>query len=369
MLLLPCAMQGQNLWNKFLVWVREGNIFDSTYIYQRPAGVQASIDASVQQFTSSLKADLVSTITPFDENGNPLDPVVVPSSSRTDIKDIVNGSIGVGFAYGRLGLSFGILSWPKSRKNSVINLNLGYQGNKWGIHLGLNGLEQRATNTTTVGTEDYEYYRHTEYLSDSTLRVLRMSADAYWVINRNRFSYTSAYKCDMAQRRSVGSVLISASLVNFFVSSEGDAILASLPEVKSYGAFINSIGAGYSYNFVFKHRDPTGPNNEGLFNLTLNMTLLPMLTYSSTIYARPLNDELFSITSSITPNICGNAALGMYLGQWFFSIQYHHNVYFFSSKKDLTPADLEFETLDFDKLNLNGLMQEWKVSTIAIFNF
>lgn len=362
-------MQGQTLWEKFLLWVREGNTFDSTYIYQRPAGFQASIDASVQQFQSSLTADITSTVATYDEAGNETGSVKVPSTSHTDISDIVNGGFGVGLSYGRLGFGLGVFSWPKSHKNSILNLNFGYHGNKWGINLGINGLEQHANNTTTIGTEGTENYHTTQYLSGTPWKVLRLSADAYWIINRDRFSYTSAYKCDMAQRQSVGSVLICASLVDFIIDGKEDAVLSSISDINGYSAFINSVGAGYSYNIVFKHHDPTGPLNEGLFNLTLNLTLMPMLTYSSTIFAKPQSGDLIAISSTVTPNLCGNAALGMYVGQWFFSLQYYHSVYYFSSRQGITAADLEMENANFDTMRLRGLMQDWKLTTLVVFNF
>ena len=365
---LPVSMQSQSLWSKFLLWVKEGNSFDSTYIYQRPAGFQLSADASAQLFSSKLTSEFNVKHSTTDEGGNTVNKKV-PASTTTSFSDNVNGGLGVGFAYGKLGLSIGVLTLPKAYKNSSLNFNLGYQGNKWGINAYVNGFEHYAKSSLTLGTEGSDLYKHREWQSKYPCTVVRMGADAYWIINRRCFSYTSAYKCDMVQRRSKGSVLICASLVLNGVScEEGDTLLTS-PGYKGYSNFINSVGAGYSHNFVLKHHDATGPKNEGLFNITLNLTIMPMLTYSSHIYAEPMEGDEINIASMVTPNAFGLAAMGFSVGQWYFSLQYRHNFYYFHSAMDMEASDLGLDDNDISDMNVSGIMQNWKLMSMAVFNF
>ncbi len=365
---LPVSMQGQSLWSKFLIWVKEGSSFDSTYIYQCPRGFQVSIDASAQLFSSNLKSDLTATLPSTDEEGNEINEEV-PVVSTTSFSDNVNGGLGVGFAYGKLGLGFGVVSWPRAYKKSSINFHLGYQGNKWGINATINGFQHYANSSMTVGTEGSNLYSRNEWQSKNPCTVIRMGADAYWIINRRRFSYTSAYKCDMVQRRSNGSALICAALVlNGVACEEGDTLLTN-PGYKGYSCFINSVGAGYSHNFVLKHHDATGPKNEGLFNITLNLTIMPMLTYSSHIYVQPMEGDNIDIASMVTPNAFGLAAMGFYVGQWYFSVQYRHNFYYFHSDVDMDASDMGMDDPTINKVNVSGMMQDWKFMTMAVFNF
>jgi hypothetical protein len=51
-----------------------------------------------------------------------------------------------------------------------------------------------------------------------------------------------------------------------------------------------SFGGGYSYNLVPFHRQPSGERDKGLRNLTINLTLLPMVTLFNQFTATAYND-------------------------------------------------------------------------------
>ena len=367
LLSLPCGMEAQGLWSRFLLWVREGNTFDSTYIYQRPAGFQVSFDASLQRALVDLQADFTTTC--YDGECSVV-ATDVPSLATIGLSNNLNGSFGAGFAYGKLGLGFGFYSWPAEAKKSSINLNLGYQGHKWGINASLSGFQHQSTNTLTIGKEGDTWYRHTESMSANPGTVFHLAADAYWVINRQRFAYTAAYKCDMVQRHSMGSLLICARGDITGMVYEGDDRMFTATDFSSYATVYNSVGVGYSHNIVFVHRDAEDSCNMGLFNITLNLTAMPVLTYSSGIIAMPVDgSDNVTIASSVTPNAIANAALGISLGQWFFSLQYRHNFFYFRSAEKMSAADLRISNSDIDNITLNGIMQNWRLMTMAAFNF
>ena len=367
---LPCGMEAQGLWSRFMLWVREGNTFDSTYIYQRPAGFQVSLDASLQRALYDLQSDFTVTCRQYDDDGNVTASEQVPSVATIGLSNNLNGGLGAGFAYGKLGLGFGFLSWPRDAKKNSLNLNMGYQGHKWGINASLNGFQHQATNTLTIGTEGSPWYRHQESLSEDICTSYHLGIDAYWSINRSRFAYTAAYKCDMVQRHSAGSLLICARIDFSGMEFMKDDRMFMFTDYKGYSSLYNSVGVGYSHNIVLTHHDPVGEDNEGLFNITLNLTLLPVLTFAGDIIAMPADgSDNVTIASAVTPNGIANAALGISLGQWFFSLQYRHNLFLFQSAEAMEASGLGISNSDIDGITLSGMMQDWRLMTMAVFNF
>ena len=210
----------------------------------------------------------------------------------------------------------------------------------------------------------------TENQSDNLCDVGRLTVDAYWTLGRSRFAYTAAYKCDMLQRQSKGSVMICAGLVvSGMEHNEGDALLM-LSQFKGYYSLQGSMGAGYSHNFVFRHRDPTGPNEKGLSNITLNLTILPMLTFYNNLAAVPLGDgESVTIAGQASPSATGSAALGLTFGRLFISLQYRHNLFYYHTADTMSAAELGLTGGDIDNVSVSGLFNDWRVTGIVVFNF
>ena len=81
-----------------------------------------------------------------------------------------------------------------------------------------------------------------------------------------------------------------------------------------------SIGGGYSVNFVPWHKDPVGPRDEGLRNITINLTAMPVLTLvnrlRTSIYewdedGNPTNEKINRIWCYPVPNYIGSAAVSL----------------------------------------------------------
>ncbi len=361
--------EGQGLWHKFVNWVKEGNTFDSTYIYQRPARFQVSLDGSLQHVSVDLRSDFAMTCYERDDEGNITATAEVPSTVSSSLSENINGGLGMGFAFGKLGLGFGLITWPANAATTSA-ANIGYQGHKWGIGLKYYGISQYVSNTLTVGSDSSQWYSQREFLSNNPCTVRRLAVDAYWSISRNRFAYTAAYKCDMVQRRSAGSMLICAGLVFSGLEHELGDVMFSLSRFNGYTSFQSSVGAGYSHNFVFKHRDPVGPGSKGLFNLTLNLTIMPMIIYANNINATLVDGgDKVKITGDPAPNINGSAALGCSVGRWFFALQFRHNMAYFNSAEPMSASELGLEGGDVDNVRVSGLMQDWRLSAVAVVNF
>ena len=371
LVVLPCApVSAQGLWQRFVLWLREGDQFDSSYIYQHPVRFQVSLDGALQRVSVDLKSGFDLTCYEHDNEGNVTATAQVPSTITSNMSENINGGFGMGLGYGKLGLGFGLFTWPANAATTT-SLNFGYQGHKWGIRVSAYRISQYAKNTITIDTlGTTQWHTVSESQTSNPCAVGRLNVDAYWTIRRNRFAYTAAYKCDMVQRRSAGSLMICAGmLLSALEHQQGDAILM-LSDFKGYRNFQSSVGAGYSHNIVFVHHDPTGPHDKGLFNITLNLTILPMLTVYSNLTAVPWSDgDNVRITGQLAPTVTFGGALGFTIGRVFFGTQYRHNLYYFHSASAMSAAELGIEGSGIDNVGVEGLFQDWRLSTIVVVNF
>lgn len=364
------VVHGQGLWQRFVQWVREGDDIDSVYIYQRPVRPQVSFDGSLQRVGIDLQSDFMLTCRQTGDDGTVTAEEQVPSHVTSSLSENINGGFGMGLAYGKLGLGVGLFTWPANAATTSA-FNVGYQGHRWGISLSYYGISQHAANTLTVDTvESSQWYVHDESMTANPCNVGRFAVDAYWTVHRNRFAYTAAYKCDMLQRRSAGSLMICAGLLLSGMEMQaGDAMLL-LSDFRGYRSFQSSVGAGYSHNIVFVHRDPTGPNNKGLFNITLNLTILPTLTFLNNIYAVTWSDtDDVQIHGTPTPNVTLRGAVGFSIGRTFFGLQYRHNMFYFHTADAMNAGELGLVGRGVDNVSVSGTFHDWRLSTVFVFNF
>ena len=80
-------------------------------------------------------------------------------------------------------------------------------------------------------------------LSDGTLAVKTLNANAFYIFNHRRFSYPAAFSHNYIQRRSAGSFLLAASFQWQHAFHDWD--LDTKLRMTNIG-----LGAGYGYNFV-----------------------------------------------------------------------------------------------------------------------
>ncbi len=118
-------------------------------------------------------------------------------------------------------------------------------------------------------------------------RMKFFSVDGYYVLNRRRFSYIAAYDSKTLQKKSSGSVVFVSKYSSGEMSFDphDEVFVMLLDDTGSIATRQLSIGAGYSYNRVILHRDPS-EKDKGLRNLTLNLTATPMLTFLNRVIFR-----------------------------------------------------------------------------------
>ena len=362
MLALPAG--AQNLWESLVVWLKSRSVVDSSYIYQRPACFAVDGNFNLQSHSASMSMN-------YDINTRSLghaDSVWVRGKSVMEFDGKVRSGVGFGIGYGNLGLGYGINLGADDKASRTFNFAI--KAHKWGIGVSYYGLNSYAFNEVTIADDTSRYYSHIVRQSNSPCNIYRVGLDAYWSLNRSKFAYTSAYKCSMVQRRSAGSLLISGNVQLTGMNCGEDDEIFNNSGIRSYMFLQASAGVGYSHNIVFLHRDPTGPKDYGLRNLTLNATLFTLLSVNNTFIASPTQTDSSNIVLScpISPNASGSLALAYSLNRWYFSLQYTHNLYYFRSEESLKASDLR-QGNNLRDLNFATLMQNWRLMAMAVFNF
>ena len=153
-----------------------------------------------------------------------------------------------------------------------------------------------------------------------------------------RFSYSSALNGKKLQRQSAGSWMIAARYMQGDLTVNGqDSRLISLTQgLTRYSTDQFSFGGGYSFNWVFLHRDPVDPSGvKGLRNLTLNLTADPMVSFYN--HVTSINDlartgqERTSFDGRLALAVHAHAALGFSWDRFCLSAQLSHNRFGFDS--------------------------------------
>ena len=364
LLMLALPVGAQNLWESLVVWLKSRSVVDSSYIYQRPACFAVDGNFNLQSHSASMSMN-------YDINTRSLghaDSVWVRGKSVMEFDGKVRSGVGFGIGYGNLGLGYGINLGADDKASRTFNFAI--KAHKWGIGVSYYGLNSYAFNEVTIADDTSRYYSHIVRQSNSPCNIYRVGLDAYWSLNRSKFAYTSAYKCSMVQRRSAGSLLISGNVQLTGMNCGEDDEIFNNSGIRSYMFLQASAGVGYSHNIVFLHRDPTGPKDYGLRNLTLNATLFTLLSVNNTFIASPTQTDSSNIVLNcpISPNASGSLALAYSVNRWYFSLQYTHNLYYFRSEEGLKASDLR-QGNNLRDLNFATLMQNWKLMAMAVFNF
>ena len=171
-------------------------------------------------------------------------------------------SVGVSYQGILLSLSFNPAQLAGKYHDYELNVNC-YRRN-----FGFDIIYHNAKNFS--GHYDQEGHARIE-LPDDHLAVKTLNLNAYYAFNHRRFSYPAAFSQSYIQRRSAGSFLLAASLMNQHATLEWEPD----QELKTFNI---GIGAGYGYNFV--------PHKGWLLHLSLLPTLI---VYSNSKFA--IGDE------------------------------------------------------------------------------
>ena len=188
--------------------------------------------------------------------------------------------VGLEVGYGNVGLGYGLEVGPRSamkKKSFAFNI----LGKSWGVHLNYFKITNPFTSGLRLWDENNEVVIEDEFTPEGIASLQSLTIDGYYVFNNKRFAYPATYKKSLVQRRTTGSWMLTARYMQGSLYNSPEDAWDSYNLIDCFTALQASVGGGYSVNFVPWHKDPTGPREAGLRNLTINLTTLPVLTLSN----------------------------------------------------------------------------------------
>lgn len=369
-LLLGCvSMQAQenSFWHKINRFLTKRAVVDTTRIYQPKASFSLGL------FTTGQKANFDVNVD-FDvhlSDGNLLEGV-----STYDLNENLCQKIGLEVGYGNVALGYGIEIGTKSAKQKrTFAFNI--LGKSWGVRLNYYRITNPFISGLTVGNEGDNNYVHDEFISSEMASLQSLAIDGYYVFNNKRFAYPAAYKMSLVQRRTSGSWMLTARYMQGYLYNSPDAALDSYNLLDCFGTVQASIGGGYSVNFVLWHKDPVGPRDEKLRNITINLTAMPILTavnfLKTTSYryddeGNCVGEKNSSVWCYPVPNFIGSAAASITLGRFYFTTQFIYNRFYFRSRDAFDAGQMDLPDY-VEGINFAGTFRDWTLKGLLVYRF
>ena len=368
LLVAVISVQAQNptFWQKVNRFLTKPAVVDTTCIYQpKPC-------FSLGLFTTGQKAGFDVDVN-FGINmpdGSPL-----TGSSSYSLGEGLCKKIGLEVGYGNMGFGYGLEVGPRSAaKKSSFAFNV--VGKSWGVRLNYFKITNQFVSGLTLGEESDAFYLHDEFTSEEMAALRSFTIDGYYVFNNKRFAYPAAYKMGLVQRRTAGSWMLTARYMQGDLYNSHEAAMDSYNLLDCFATMQASVGGGYSVNFVPWHRDPVGQRDEGLRNLTINLTAMPVITLfnylKTTSYEYDEDMNLGEKTSKVMcypmPNYIGSAAVSLTVGRVYFSTQFTYNRFYFRSR-DAFNAQHEDLPEDVTKLDYRGIFHDWMLKGLLVYRF
>lgn len=365
--LVPLQAQDVTFWQKVNNMLTKRAVIDTTRIYQpKPC-------FSLGVFTTGQKAGFHSDVKfsiKTDEEGT------LPGITTYKLNENLCKKIGLEVGYGIVSLGYGIEVGPRSAwKKSAFAFNI--VGKAWGTRLNYFKITNPFTTGLTIWDENNEIFLQDDYTPDEPALLSSFSIDGYYVFNNKRFAYPAAYKMGLVQRHTAGSWMLTARYMQGGLYNSPEASWGSYNLIDCFSTMQASIGGGYSVNFVLWHKDPVGHRDEGLRNLTVNLTAMPVLTalnyLKTTIYEMDeegnATDEMVSkIWCYPTPNFIASAAASLTFGRFYFSTQFMYNRSYFRSRDAFNKSQTNLQ-YDLDDLNFRGIFHDWTLKGLLVYRF
>jgi len=363
--------QERTFWQKVNHFLTKPAMVDTTLIYQPKAGFSLGL------FTTGQKAEFDVKVN-FKVN---LGDEPLTGISKYNLRESLCNKIGLEVGYGNVSFGYGLEVGPSSAwKRSAFGFNM--VGKSWGVHLNYYKITNPFTSGLTLGEEGDENYQHDEFTSQESAVLKSFSIDGYYVFNNKRFAYPAAYKIGLVQRHTAGSWMLTARYMQGSLYNSPEVSWDTYNMLDCFYTMQASVGGGYSTNFVLWHKDPKGPRDQGLRNITINLTALPVITfvnYLKTIsYTYEFNEETEEFCHSgeevskiwcyPMPNYIGNIAISMTFGRIFFSSQFTYNWFYLRSNNAFKANEIDIPDY-VDDLTIKGSFRDWTLKGILVYRF
>ncbi len=358
--------QERTFWHKINYFLTKPAVVDTTRIYQpKPC-------FSLGLFSTGQKA-VFNTNVKFNID---IDGQSVPGLSTYRLSENLCKKVGLEVGYGNISLGYGFEVGHKSAwKKSAFAFNI--IGKSWGIRFNYFKITNPFTSELTLGNEGDSLYIHDEIVSKESAILRNFAIDGYYVFNNKRFAYPAAYKIGLVQRHTAGSWMLTARYMQGRLFNSPEAAWDSYNLLDCFSTMQASIGGGYSVNFVLWHKDPVGPRDEKLRNLTINLTAMPVITLVNylTTTSYEYDDEgnysgekISKIWCYPMPNYIGSAAISLTFGRIYFSTQYTYNWFYFRSNDAFVIKKMDIPDY-VDDLTFQGSFRDWTVKGLLVYRF
>ena len=358
--------QENQLLKKAMYYLTKPDDVDSTRIYQPNKACFA-----VGTFFSLQRAGFDVDVN-FSVNSNEMESVSGVSSfsiSETPCK-----KIGVEVDYGNIGFSYSHeIGPPSATKKRSLDFHM--VGRSWGVGLNYFKISNPFTSGLTLWDEHDNITLQDEFTTEELAIMRSFTIDGYYVFNNKRFAYPAAYKMGMVQRHTAGSWMLTARYMQGDLYNSPEAAWDSYNLLDCFSTMQASIGGGYSVNFVLWHKDPIGPRDEKLRNLTINLTAMPVLTFLN--YLKTIEyvyDEHNVYNGRVldrawchpVPNYIGSAAVSLTMWRFYLSTQFTYNRFYFRSRDAFDASQLEIPYY-VDDLSFRGTFHDWMLKVLLVY--
>ena len=358
--------QERTFWHKVNYFLTKPAVVDTTRIYQPKPCFSLGLFSTGQKavFNTNVKFNI-------DNDGQS-----VPGLSTYRLSENLCKKVGLEVGYGNISLGYGFEVGHKSAwKKSAFAFDI--IGKSWGVRFNYFKITNPFTSELTLGNEGDSLYIHDEIVSKESAILRNFAIDGYYVFNNKRFAYPAAYKIGLVQRHTPGSWMFTARYMQGRLFNSPEAAWDSYNLLDCFSTMQASIGGGYSVNFVLWHKDPVGPRDEKLRNLTINLTAMPVITLVNylTTTSYEYDDEgnysgekISKIWCYPMPNYIGSAAISLTFGRIYFSTQFTYNWFYFRSNDAFVIKKMDLPDY-VDDLTFQGSFRDWTVKGLLVYRF
>ena len=365
--MISLQAQETTFWQKVNYMLTKPAVVDTTRIYQpKPC-------FSLGLFTTGQKAGFDLDVN-FGVNLGEIGSFSGVSSYS--LSENLCKKIGLEVGYGKIVFGYGLEVGPRSAtKKRSFAFNI--LGKSWGVRLNYFKINNPFMSELTFGIEGDSLYIHDKFVTEDLASLRNFTMDGYYVFNNKRFAYPAAYKKGLVQRRTAGSWMLTARYMQGDLINSPEASWDSYNLLDCFSTIQASIGGGYSVNLVLWHKDPVGTRDEGLRNLTVNLTAMPVLTafnyLKSTTYeydevGNCIGEKNSTIYCNPVPNYIGSAAASLTWGRFYFSTQFAYNRFYFRSRDAINSKTIDFPE-NIDDLDYRGVFHNWTLKGLLVYSF
>jgi hypothetical protein len=211
-----------------------------------------------------------------------------PVNLSANVRGKISTGIGVQVGFGDLSLSLS-RNLGGEGKDHVFSFD--YQSAGYALQAQYFSHSAPVDYHQTFAEEGHWAYRDEDGVTEKPGLLRSLLVDGFYAFNRRTFAYSAAYRGTLFQKRSAGSWMFGSKLIlgEYRIDPEEEFAHWLNGQARQTTAQV-SFGGGYSYNLVPFHRQPSGERDKGLRNLTINLTLLPMVTLFNQFTATAYND-------------------------------------------------------------------------------